>query len=130
MVVQPVGLGQRRPEVAGAVEVVVVEERGVPEAEVAVEHLADRRLPAGENQIAGSNAQQDQNSATDELLTTNGIVGNDGIVALTESLEFGGALHQFPLRRRRLALSSSTGPRIAGSGAAKSGFLRLKIQIH
>ena len=109
------------------------EEHGDEQRQQGVEgrRRAQRDLRAAHGDLdPHGDAQQDQTGATDELLPTNGIVGDDRIIALTEDLEFGGALHQFPLRRRRLALSSSTGPRIAGSGAPKSGFLRLKMQIH
>ena len=82
------------------------------------------------DEVAGNEPEEDENAAADQLVAADGPVGDDRIVGFCQRFEFGRALHQLPLLRRFVALSSSTGPRIAGSGAPKSGFLRLKMQIH
>ena len=105
-------------------------EGGGRELLVAVQHVACRLLAARHDEVAGNKSEEDEKAATDQLVASDGAVGDDRIVGLSQRFEFGRALHQLPLLRRFVAFVSSTGPRIPGSGAPKSGFLRLKMQIH
>jgi hypothetical protein len=70
---------------------------------VAVQHVAYRLLLAGDDEIAGDEAEQDEKATADKLIAPDRAIGDDGIVALPQRFELGCALHELPLLRRFLA---------------------------